>query len=398
MKHAEKNEADILLRALAKESRLATDLNQDDGEDDALHLDADELNSYAEDALPQVTRARYTSHIADCARCRKLIASLTMSGNQQEVAAPADSTPAKSFWEKLSSFLAPPVWRYATPVLALSLLIVVGLITLRQFREENLVASNEPRNTELRSRQAEAVGDKTASPSSAETEQSQPNETARSSGSPTAEKTAPTDESKSALAKEQASRGQQAQDRESGKQLPKTVDETVTVVQPTYAPEPVASTPPPPKQVAIARPTEVNENKQEKLKRDTVGERDQRAGARKDVDQADDAATRPAKNQPAPAAGRAAARSEESSGADNQAKRRADSSAATRSVAGRQFRREGNAWIDTAFSSGSSATQVKRGSEQFRALIADEPGLKTVTDQLSGVVVVVWKGRAYRIQ
>ena len=46
-----------------------------------------------------------------------------------------------------------------------------------------------------------------------------------------------------------------------------------------------------------------------------------------------------------------------------------------------------------------SATQlinVQRGSEQYRALIADEPGLRTITQQLGGEVIVVWRGHAYR--
>jgi hypothetical protein len=41
---------------------------------------------------------------------------------------------------------------------------------------------------------------------------------------------------------------------------------------------------------------------------------------------------------------------------------------------------------------------VTRGSEQYRALVADEPGIKTIADQLGGEVIVVWKGRAYKIR
>jgi hypothetical protein len=31
-------------------------------------------------------------------------------------------------------------------------------------------------------------------------------------------------------------------------------------------------------------------------------------------------------------------------------------------------------------------------------LIADEPTIKTIADRLGGEIIVVWKGRAYRIQ
>jgi hypothetical protein len=70
----------------------------------------------------------------------------------------------------------------------------------------------------------------------------------------------------------------------------------------------------------------------------------------------------------------------------------------TRSVSGRRFTREGNAWVDTDYDSSRSTIKVTRGSDQFRALVADEPGIRAIADQLSGTVIVVWKNRAYRIQ
>jgi hypothetical protein len=41
---------------------------------------------------------------------------------------------------------------------------------------------------------------------------------------------------------------------------------------------------------------------------------------------------------------------------------------------------------------------LARGSESFRALVADEPAINTIAEQLDGEVIVVWKGRAYRIR
>jgi hypothetical protein len=68
-----------------------------------------------------------------------------------------------------------------------------------------------------------------------------------------------------------------------------------------------------------------------------------------------------------------------------------------RSVGGRQFRRQGGAWVDTAYNSSRAAINVHRGSEQYRALVADEPGIRHIADQLDGTVILVWKNRAYRI-
>jgi len=70
----------------------------------------------------------------------------------------------------------------------------------------------------------------------------------------------------------------------------------------------------------------------------------------------------------------------------------------TRSAGGRQFRRQNGVWVDTAYDSGSAVVNIARGSEQYRSLVADEPGIKTIADQLAGPIIVVWKGRTYRIR
>jgi hypothetical protein len=69
-----------------------------------------------------------------------------------------------------------------------------------------------------------------------------------------------------------------------------------------------------------------------------------------------------------------------------------------RSVAGRRFRKQGGMWVDTAYDSGNAIVNVARGSEQYRALVADEPTIKTIADQLAGTIIVVWKSRTYRIR
>jgi Putative zinc-finger len=117
-----------------------------------------------------------------------------------------------------------------------------------------------------------------------------------------------------------------------------------------------------------------------------------------------------AKRAPAPRAragvGRAAAQSEgaKTERDDSKTTRRgmtidgAQADAATRTVAGRRFRRQGDAWIDTGYSPSRATVQIRRGSEQYRALVADEPEIGRIAGALPGEVVVVWKGRAYRIR
>jgi hypothetical protein len=75
-----------------------------------------------------------------------------------------------------------------------------------------------------------------------------------------------------------------------------------------------------------------------------------------------------------------------------------EDTAERRSVAGRQFRRQKNTWVDTAYRAGQATVQIRRDSEQWRALIADEPDLRRIADALGGEVIVVWHGRTYRIK
>ena len=67
----------------------------------------------------------------------------------------------------------------------------------------------------------------------------------------------------------------------------------------------------------------------------------------------------------------------------------------TRSVGGRKFRRQGNAWIDAKFKSSMSLKNVSRGSEEFAAL---DSGLRSIAQQLGGEAIIVWKGKAYLIR
>jgi hypothetical protein len=73
-------------------------------------------------------------------------------------------------------------------------------------------------------------------------------------------------------------------------------------------------------------------------------------------------------------------------------------SAETRSVAGHRFRKEKGVWIDTEYESPRATVNLSRGSEQYRALVADEPTIKTIADQLDGEIILIWKGRAYHIR
>ena len=66
----------------------------------------------------------------------------------------------------------------------------------------------------------------------------------------------------------------------------------------------------------------------------------------------------------------------------------------TRSAGGKTFNNRERVWYDSTYS-GQATTNVRRGSTEFQKLDA---GLRSIAGNIGGTVVVVWKGKAYRIQ
>src|SRR5688572_8155797 len=86
MRQESNNEMDLLLRRLSRRG----DGGARDGETGPgdRHLDADELSSYAQNALPAVARARYTEHLSECVSCRRVVTELALSLGPATAAAP----------------------------------------------------------------------------------------------------------------------------------------------------------------------------------------------------------------------------------------------------------------------------------------------------------------------
>src|SRR5262245_7799595 len=99
MKQETNNEIDLLLRRMSRRNGDSMDDARTEIYDS--HLDADELSSYAQNALPAATRVRYTEHLAECSRCRKIATQLALSLGT--IAPAAETVPAPS---GLKTFLA----------------------------------------------------------------------------------------------------------------------------------------------------------------------------------------------------------------------------------------------------------------------------------------------------
>src|ERR1044071_9795748 len=132
MNEANKNEVDLLLRSFAR--------GRNEGGSASAHLDADELNSYAEGLVPVAARLRYTEHLADCSSCRGIVVGLTQAAGAVTHREPLTEGSKSGFWHSVSIFLSSPALRYAVPALVLTVVIGVGLIVFRQQRNAEMVA------------------------------------------------------------------------------------------------------------------------------------------------------------------------------------------------------------------------------------------------------------------
>lgn len=415
------------------------------------HLDADELSAYAENALPDATRTHYAAHLADCEQCRKIVVGISMAADVagdlerrgatgEDVATAAVTTPltstmsagaaAENSWrERLASFFTPRRLAFAVvPVLALLMAAAVLNVVLRTRQPAALITAQSPALNE--SRPDATAANNTDGQSTAPTDQvaqlmetdtknqpvvsspslnrdapdaAAPRPSALSktaSGAATAGATppmiaAPTSPSVVANETAQNAAAPPAEDKDNldvAKQAAENVVVTADneVIRTEERAEAKRSEP-------DLRSSKKSADRLTKFRREEAASPPAASSVRSGADgtsSQDDTAskTNTAKNEIA-----------ESQNARRPAPRlvarnRADSAFETRTAAGRRFRRDGGVWIDTAYNASMTATVISRGSEQYRALVADEPELQRIADQLGGEVVVLWKGRAYRIR
>jgi hypothetical protein len=399
------------------------------------HLDADELNAFAERSVPAAARSRYVSHLAECDDCRGLATQLSIAaGATVSASAGGIETAGGSLWQRLTSFFAPPMLRYAAFAAVLVVAVGVTFLALRRQGESRLVSQNES----AAERQVSAV--KPAEPSAPEA-----NQKAQTFASPSATISQPAENSNIDLKKDEskvadntAAPPKPEKEAAASTDQPvfaqKRAAEPVIVEQQQARQQQPSYAPPPPGESGRAQ-TQSREQRDERrvaaasgprkaeAPSDKLKDMDRSAGGILQSRQAEGDDVRARNNQAmtnqqttnqrsqnraldsnaaAPAAGNLAKNRSDNEERTEAAKKpatavaRSDSEKApeTRSAGGHKFRRQGNAWVDSKFKTSMSITTVSRGSDEFRSLDSD---LRAIAGQLSGEVIVVRKGKAYRI-
>ena len=411
---------DVLLRRYAGQSH---------GNSATEHLDADELNAFAEGSLPEAARARYVSHLVDCDNCRQIVSQLAINGSTV-LAAEASTAPERSgysWWKRLGGLFSPMTLRYAAFAIVLITAGIVVLFVTRQRPAPALIAQNEQANPESAVKPYAAAPAQTGNSAQSNGNENRRgatiNPTPASPPAPGSDQTLRLDQSKAGDSSSSPPTVAKAGESRSEPFPPasKKAESGVYQSAPTYAPPPPLEAERAPREqqnttgVASASGPRKSEPSTDRFKMPDRG----RAGESDKDNRTGDDLPRLAANQ-APASRRATdekakgpRRDLENNAALNRNANEArdavnsqgvvtmnrvtseEKAPETRSAGGRKFRRQGNAWVDAKFKSSMSMKSVARGSSDFSAL---DSGLRSIAQQLGGEVIVVWKGKAYLIK
>lgn len=447
MESESNNQMDRLLRRQGRNGDRVPVVTNGDGAGGA-HLDADELNAFAANELPSAARIRYVNHLADCGHCRHQIAELASAANPSlaSAAGALSAAPASaSIWQRIAGWIKPPTLKYAGPIMAvLCVAAIMGVVLRSQYGNRML---NEQQPVKIpttgtggggrapspapevsspgpvapapappvgggtpapapTSAPSEAPGDvpTVAKPKAQDKTDASSGEeakvTTRTGSGQTPEIVPPVTLGNTSAPAKGGDPGrpiteqpQQERDNESGGSVaqttPSRTENRINVPQ---------SFPPPPANSPTGGVGNANERQGQVMSK--------RRGSTEGTasTQATNRTPEPRKQQPSDRESNRR-RDDDNVTVDGKDESQVDgrlsngpAPVTTRTVANHVFRRTNGVWVDSGYAAGYAITNVARGTEQFRALVADEPGLGTIANQLSGDILVVWKGRAYRIR
>lgn len=398
------NEMDFLLRQAAQRTDFAPD-----SRGESAHLDADELSAFAENALPQSARPALVSHLSDCNSCRQILSNLILLNERalEETAAITESEKnliaVKPSW--LNSFkkiFAFPTLGYATAALAVLLVGSFAFVALRGIQKNDSVSvarlELEQNETQEAKKRASVHAPAAAKDEQVEPKQEEqvPAATPDSNMETLVESSTPTpteNEAKSLPPSLRATLGNSRNTASSNlaaaqrNEVSAANSSNLNSLDNTSAterqlPAPVAG--------AITQPA-------------TSAGETARAAAPKPQEKAKTELRELAKDQEAEMYDD---KSDLAGNAPLRAKRRAASASATsdemnrkvvietRAVGSKTFQKVGGVWFDSAYSS-QNATSITRNSDEYKKL---DSGLRSIAENLSGEIIVVWQGKAYRIR
>jgi hypothetical protein len=385
-------EMDALLRQAAQQEKPVQPATP-------AHLDADELAAFARNALPVAARTRAMEHLVDCGNCRTILSNLVFFENQTEensarplVAAAVTQT---SLLDSIKAFFTMPTLAYGMAGLVLvfaGLLVFTIVNNSRQEATSVAKANDAALEKPLNAKGAPVDNDLPAamansnSSVSAANAATAANTTATGAFSPfqggvsnSASNMGPTDPVMGKTGEEQELK------LDDKTEAAKEATANLSAAKPAEA-QPVT------RQQQDYMNRQRNENLDEIAKSKDNYRQNNNILTPDGSDQRGKRSIPPPPPPPASSAGSTAVR--DAVRGDEDADKNSPASPARKTVKGKQFRRDGNVWVDTAYR-GQATVNIVRESKEFKKLDGD---VKKIARELAGTVIVVWKDTAYRIQ
>jgi hypothetical protein len=347
----------------------------------AAHADADEISLFAENALTTKARASVASHLADCAKCRKILSQVISlnAGTESEKIHAEESglisvVPAIPWYRKLFAF---PQITFAMGALVLVFAGIMAVLVLQ--------TANDSQNTSVaRSEKVSETSKGTSGASSDGETQTVENYSANMSNSAsvvnpgamnsTANMTTANSASNTTGNRANANVAMPVRQAEAADNEPTKPGKDNNFVVDGQSSSNAAT---------LSAPSTTGASPKNDAKR----QRDEAAKENAETKN-DSLSSRQVQNLPlvTPPMPKAALKKSESVADKNKA-------GEARTVEGKTFRNVGNIWFDSAYTT-QPQIMIPRGSDDYKRL---DSRLRRIADNLGGTVVVVWKSKAYRI-
>lgn len=345
------------------------------------HMDADELAAFAENAVPAAARMRYVSHLADCTRCRKILSNVILSNSEAEpeAASSAVAAPATARVPWYRRFFVFPQLAYTMGGAVLVFSAFFGYLIIKNLpgasnSDVSFSTDKAPAAQRQNAANASAPSISTGNSNTATTAATNSNAPSLPSAPATANSAPLSSGNAPVVAQKPAPQ--------------EKLNESDVAVVPQATPQ-----------------AEVKQEDKPFSVDGASGSRDENAKTSPASPIAGATAERRAKEE-AEQKKDAPGEDRDDSLSDNKqlAKRKQPSPKAVektlsvpgerRTVGGKTFDNIGGIWFDQAVG-GRKPKTVRRGSNDYSKLDA---GLRSIADQLGGTVVVLWGGKAYRIE
>lgn len=375
-------EIDSLLRQARPETIVSDKFNA--------HPDADEISLFAENALTQKARMRVTEHLADCAKCRKILSNVIalnsegLSENLHTEEPKAIVETAIPWYRRLFIF---PQLAYTMGGLTVLLAGMIGYVALQSY--------NESKNASIAQMERSVERPRGASGASSEGETATIEQYSTNTANAASAVSNAAASANSAAAKPN--------------QPVSSVNSNAAILTARKDQSPVIQAEPTPATTEnLAERERATEDKTTNAGTNYSADSLARAGAQPNIQQ--DSATRNQTVMPdsrsvqsrqvqnLPMTARAPMSVAKAAPPDDDTPKekvdKKETSEKNKSVGGKDFIYKDNVWYDKSYKQ-QKTTNVRRNSDVYKKL---DSGLRSIADSLGGTVVIVWNGRAYRIQ